>query len=231
MDLTMKPRILYMGDSHGDTWVYIKRENLLSEFDLEVCRVSAATAIGLLSEDSASRCNKKFRRYLAWCDRDLEPFDVIILGLGEVDCNCAFWLRYYDKNIPIDDQIEKAVDNMMRFVKEYMPIGPRILFAGPILPASGHRRKTKRNHTVKEDRKKRQEVTLKYNNLLKETAEKNNHLYMDINDKILDPETGFVQEKLCWNRRNYHLMFSAAAPLWIDRFREVYFGKIAKEGD
>ena len=105
--------VLVLGDSHASVfrdWRFLMCFPL-SHFDL--CVVTGATASGLENPNSKTQAYSLFKQCFY-----SEPFDVVIVMLGEVDCGFVIWYRAEKYKESIDEAFQKAVDAYINFLDE-----------------------------------------------------------------------------------------------------------------
>ena len=217
----MIQRIAYLGDSHANTWFYIKDQKLISTHLLHVCKASTASALGVLNKNSQSKAHRMFRRFMNKYTNKKKHLSIVIIGLGEVDCNCTFFLRLYKRKIKIKEQIDEATNRLITFANKFCQQS-LIMFAGPILPSCSNPQGCHRHqHHIKENQTARTQITLAFNSQLKSKASNNNHLYFDINNKLIDHGTKLIDRSFCINQDDHHLNIPAVAPLWVKALNDT----------
>jgi len=213
----MKPKIAILGDSHTDNWLYVKQKSLLPEFILCISKASTASATGVMNKKSKSQSRKVFKKFIRKYYKANKKFDLAVIELGEVDCNCTFWLKLHDQGISLDEQVKVTVDRMTTFVDYYLS-DTKVVFMGAILPVIETQKGTTRHgHIINESQQERTDLTNKFNAHLKSKVK----YYFDINDMLVNPKTGLISPEYR-NNIDHHLSHKTVAPLLIQRLKETH---------
>ena len=212
-------KILVVGDSHTDVFNYCNKKQQNIHF--EVVKVGGATAQGAVNPNSTTNALSIFTQKLNNIKHD--NFKYIIINLGEVDCGFVIWYRKNKYNIGIEDQLKITTDNLFNFINlEILPHFEcsKIIINGSVLPTI--KDNTDKNYLsgarseINVSQIDRTELTIKYNNILKNYSLINGHNYMDITNYILDNETKVVN-KIFLNKNifDHHLNDENTYNLWL----------------
>lgn len=218
--------ILVFGDSHTDVFEY--SNNKQKHFNFEICEVPGATAQGMVNPNSKTNALPIFAKKMS--DIDKKNYDKIMIMLGEVDCGFVIWVRSKKYGITIEEQIDCCVNNLFNFIKEHVITkgykAEDVIICGSVLPTirdnANKRFLNGARSKVTASQKERTDVTLDYNNKLKQECETNGYYYIDITDTILNTETGIVNGRyLNKNPYNHHLNNLTTYKLWIDKMKKT----------
>jgi hypothetical protein len=212
-------KILVLGDSHAEVFNYCNKKQQNIHF--EVVTVAGATAQGAVNPNSTTNALSIFKQKLNNINHD--NFKYIIINLGEVDCGFVIWYRKNKYNIGIEDQLKITTDNLFNFINlEILPQFEysKIIINGSVLPTI--KDNTDKNYLsgarseINVSQIDRTELTIKYNNILKNYSLINGHNYMDITNYILDNETKVVNTIfLNKNIFDHHLNHENTYNLWL----------------
>lgn len=197
-----KIKILILGDSHIHIFSTINNPLL----DIRICKRQSATAYSLMKPESKSNSYNFFRKFLRneetpnmnhpeeifFADMGIQP-NYIGIMLGEVDYRSLVF-----KKDPSNykNTLSKSVKSIEQFCNEYIyPLiaKDKILILAPTLPKSMEENWIKKYPNI--DLKKTTEYALFYYRKLKEMANKEGFIYLDITEDIYDKNTGVAYEK------------------------------------
>ena len=212
-------KILVFGDSHVNIFKYCN--DMQKNIYFEVIAVGGATAQGSVNPNSNTNALKKFKEKLTKINH--KDFEYVIINLGEVDCGHLIWYRKDKHNISIEEQLKITTDNLFKFIKlEILPKfnSSKIIVNGSILPTI--KDNTDKNYLkgtrseINVSQIDRTNLTLEYNNILKNNCLINKYNYMDITNHILDNNTKLISD-IFLNKDIYdhHLDSSLTYNLWL----------------
>jgi hypothetical protein len=212
-------KILVLGDSHVEVFNYCNKKQQNIHF--EVVMVGGATAQGAVNPNSTTNALSIFKQKLNNIKHD--NFKYIIINLGEVDCGFVIWYRKDKYNIGIEDQLKITTDNLFNFINlEILPHFEfsKIIINGSVLPTikdnTDKKYLTGARSEINVSQIDRTELTIKYNNILKNYSLINGYNYMDITNYILDNETKVVNTIfLNKNIFDHHLDNENTYKLWL----------------
>ncbi len=212
-------KILVLGDSHAEIFNYCNKKQ--QNINFEVVIVGGATAQGSVNPNSTTNALSIFKQKLNNIKHD--NFKYIIINLGEVDCGFVIWYRKNKYNIGIEDQLKITTDNLFNFINlEILPHfeSSKIIINGSVLPTIKDNTDKKylkgARSEINVSQIDRTELTIKYNNILKNYSLINGYNYMDITNYILDNETKVVNTIfLNKNIFDHHLDNENTYNLWL----------------
>jgi hypothetical protein len=212
-------KILVLGDSHSEVFNYCNKKQRNIHFEVVV--VGGATAQGAVNPNSSTNALSIFKQKLNNIKHDI--FKYIIINLGEVDCGFVIWYRKNKYNIGIEDQLKITTDNLFNFINlEILPHFEfsQIIINGSVLPTikdnTDKKYLTGARSEINVSQIDRTELTIKYNNMLKNYSLINGYNYMDITNYILDNKTKVVNTIfLNKNIFDHHLDNKNTYNLWL----------------
>jgi len=217
-----KPKMFVFGDSHARVFNYIN-SNYERDFNFNVTAIGGATAQGLANPRSKTDALKIFNEKI---DLYCKKSDFLFFFLGEVDCGFVIWYRSQKYNESIGIQFERSLKNYEQFLNAIKMKGYRNIFIiETILPTifDGFEGQIAHERSeVKVSLKKRTELTIKYNERLKEIAAINNFGFVKITKDILDRSTGLIKISLLnKDKTNHHLEESKFASILVKKFKSI----------
>ena len=217
-----RKKLICLGDSHVEIFNYIKIQNLLKEFDIEVLSVSGATAMGIVNPNSQTNAFKIFWEFLSGKDKN----SYIVLQLGEVDCGFVIWYRAKKYQLTVQEQFEYSLKNYFIFIKKIHKKFKNIILTGSVIPTIKENQDfgevANLRKKVKVSLLERTKLTQNYNLELKKFAKKLNIFYFDIIDDVINKSSGVVNEKfLNENKFDHHLSFSKTAGFWVKKIKDL----------
>ena len=204
-----KKSILALGDSHTGVFKHINKKRLMHDVEFNVVTVHGATAQGANNPNSKTNALAKFKEKLA----SEKKHDGVMVMLGEVDCGFVIWYRKEKYNTSIEEQLDNSVTKLFEFIdnevrtkydaEQITVIGVNLptLF-DHVIPGAKLRREFYGLGTLKE----RTQLTLMYNDSLKNECIKRRYNYTDIVKETMDPTSQVVDKQyLRPNERDHHI--------------------------
>jgi hypothetical protein len=163
--------LLALGDSHLDALKFAADLGLLLSEDNEFCIVPGATAVGLRNPNSLTDAINIFRETL----KNKNKSSYVLTHLGEVDCGFVIWWRAQKYGDSIHKQFNESINAYRDFINEILSFGyEKICISAASLPTI---RDGIDFGTIANKRSEiqvsiydRTQLTLEYNNALKEFA-------------------------------------------------------------
>lgn len=232
-------KILILGDSHAR--VYFGSTNLRgnlkpedyrmncvqSDYHFDVHFVSGATAQGAVNPGSKTQALSIFKKTLSTINPD--DYDYIAIMLGEVDCGFVIWYRSEKYSISVDDQLNLTTKNLFDFLdQEVAPLFPpnKIILLGSVLPTiKDNQNWGKIAHlrsSIKATQLERTNLTLRYNDILKQQSSILGFNYIDITGDTLNKNTHLIDDNyLNSNKNDHHLSFKKIWKFWINKLKTI----------
>ncbi|WP_148293859.1 hypothetical protein [Azospirillum sp. B4] len=205
-----------MGDSHVRYFRKARENGYFHGRIVSVCEVRGATAVGMRNPKSKSDALRTFRRVIAPLPRD----SILLIHLGEVDCGYLIWCRAQEYGETIEQQMTASLAAYDDFVGELQSLGfTRIILSGATLPAIADNHAwgevAMERRQVHASLRERTDLTLRYNEALRDMATRRGLRYADITADLLDPETGVLRPDYRHRDLNdHHLDNDRAALCW-----------------
>jgi len=208
--------VYYLGDSHVRYFKRAAKLGLLAPHELSGVEVGGATAVGMRNPNAKTNALGRFRDWI----RDKPRTATVVFHLGEVDCGYVIWYRADKHHEPVELQMKNSVDAYFEFIDELRDLGfRRIIITGATLPTITDRDQVGevvvKRSSITATQKERTELTLRYNDSLRRGAAARHLPYVDIDQDVLDPATGVVDERMRNpNPEDHHMNGPVAAVLW-----------------
>lgn len=215
--------VYYLGDSHVRYFKKAAKAGLLAPHELTGVEVGGATAVGMRNPNSKTDAIGRFRKWIN--DRSREA--IVVFHLGEVDCGYVIWYRADKYDEPVELQMKNSIDAYFEFVDELRELGfRRIVITGATLPTITDDDQIGevviKRSAITATQKERTDLTLEYNRSLREEAARRGLPFVDVDQDVLDPSTGVVDDRMRNpNPEDHHMNKSLAAVFWAKRLREA----------
>lgn len=215
--------IYYLGDSHVRYLKKAAKLGLLAPHELSGVEVGGATAVGMRNPNAKTNALGRFRNWI----REKPRTAIVVLHLGEVDCGYVIWYRADKYDEPVELQMDSSIAAYFEFVDELLDLGfRRIIITGATLPTITDDDQVGevvvKRSSITATQKERTELTLEYNAALRREAEARGLPYVDIDEDVLDPATGVVDERMRNpNPKDHHMNGPLAAVHWSRRLHEA----------
>lgn len=184
-----------IGDSHIQNFEYLAREYLLPRTDLRFCVVQGATNMGLANPHSQTQAMPIFMEYL----NKVAPADHVVFCLGEVDCGFVIWYRADKHGTSVQEQFELSLANYFGLIDAYLKkLQPaNVIVCSTPLPTIPDHQLVKgevanKRLSISATQKERTELTIEYNGRLNDFCRKRGIHYLDLQQEMLDSQTGVV---------------------------------------
>ena len=215
---SQKKSILVLGDSHTGVFNHINKKRLMPDVEFKVVTVGGATAQGACNPNSKTNALAKFRQKLS----SEKKHDGVMVMLGEVDCGFVIWYRKEKYNTSIEEQLDNSVTKLFEFIDNEVRTkydAEQITVIGANLPTVFdhvmHGAKVRRDFNGLGTLKERTQLTLMYNDSLKNECIKRRYNYIDIVNETINPTARVVDKQyLRPNERDHHLSEAKTALFW-----------------
>jgi len=194
--------------------------------------VNGATALGIKNPNSKTNAMYIFDYWKRFFRSD----SYILFMLGEVDCGFLVWFLAGERSQSVDDLFFKAFDNYIQFIDSVSAsAGHKIIVSAPLptikdgvyLGEIANLRKS-----ISVSQKERTNLTIKFNDELRNWTTKKSIKYVGLDDLVLNIETGIIQEKyLNRDKRNHHYDLSSFIRLLASQLSKNIFPKFPNGED
>jgi len=201
--------IVVIGDSHSRIWCKINGsvggENLLPNIKIHCRSIMSASAQGLINKDSKTGAGNLFLNYI----NSFKNIDFLMIQVGNVDMD---FILPRTNGRTADEQIAISISAMEEYLKLLPIANNKKIVVGVQIPTiddahiNGY---VPGNNAIHINRTNN---TLKYNEILKKTVTEKSALFLDINEFIINKETGvFNKEFVGIHEWDNHVGSKAAA--------------------
>jgi len=195
-DLTGISVIHCIGDSHAGVFNYYRSHRVFNNTVFKVFSIGGATASGINNYNSETNARRYFDRYLKCTKKN----HTLLFSLGEVDCDYVLWMKFKKDHTSIDYQLYNAVNNYIKFLDHIKHIGYEniIVYSVPyptIKKNESHSLVSKIRKNANIGIKKRTDLTIKFNHLIKKYCKNYGITYLDIARTLLNVKTGLIDDK------------------------------------
>lgn len=212
-------------DSHGKILLYVQRKNIVKK-RFNVSLVGGATASGLANPNSVTGAMKRFKSYAY---QNINKNDPVLFMLGEVDCGFTIWHKVEKEGKNLEDCLDIACDNYQAFITEIYNMSRGEVHIISAIPTSLGPEDdigdvaNYRKH-ISASKKARTELSIRFNSRMKDFAISNNYNFIDIDDQLIDPETGVLNEKYRnEDESDHHLSDVMLAPVFQEMFKKISY--------
>ena len=239
MKIVDKKQILILGDSHareyfGSTNLKgklkpkdLRMNHVQADYHFDVHCVSGATAQGAVNPSSKTQALSIFKKTLSIINPD--NYSHIAIMLGEVDCGFVIWYRSEKYSIPVEDQLKLTTKNLFDFLdQEVVPLfSPnKIILIGSVLPTIKDNQNwgeiAHLRGSIKATQLERTNLTLRYNDILKQKSSTLGSNYIDITRDTLNKNTHLIDDNyLNSNKNDHHLSFEKTWKFWIKNLNKT----------
>lgn len=209
--------IYAIGDSHAGVFKKIP--------PIKVCTVPGATNMGLKNPRSKTLARPQFDSFL----ENIKKEDNLIFLMGEVDCGFVIWYRVEKYNDTLESQMEESLSNYFSFIGSYINRCRKIIVCDAPPPTISDNKKQfsevakirNQRLALKVSRKKRTDLTLRYNEKIKNFCSQNSLIHIEYAKECLG-ENGIVDPKwLNVDKTDHHLNDEKFVKLMKIKLKEV----------
>lgn len=202
-------KIHFIGDSHTEVFWDMEFSPLYFwRLTPKIKVVHGATASGLANPNSKTQALSIFEDYLK---EEVKKNDYVVFQLGEVDCGFAIWHRSEKHGLSIQKQTQLAINNYFNLIQKSSAInGKKTILCGAVLPTiqedSNFGEVANLRKEIKASIKERTLLTLNFNRMLRQFADKNCLAFIDLDRYLLNEKTSIIHSKfLHKDSTNHHL--------------------------
>ena len=202
-------KIHFIGDSHTEVFWNMEFSPLYFwRLTPKIKVVHGATATGLANPNSKTQALGIFENYLK---EEVKKDDYVVFQLGEVDCGFAIWYRAEKHGLSIQKQTQLAIDNYSSLIQKSSAINDKkTIICSAVLPTiqegNNFGEVANLRKEVKANIKERTQLTLEFNRMLRQFADKNRLTFMNLDKFLLNKKTSIIHSKfLHKDSTNHHL--------------------------
>ena len=226
--LTKIHQIVVIGDSH--VCVCDGRADFVL-FNKYFFDGSAPTAFNMAKESTYTWINSILKKY----NKDTS---LILFSAGEIDCRLHIFNQYKINNIPIEELIDKTVDNYCDFLDSIDNLNFSFCVLG--IPPCGRQDNNIFNFPFYGNREQRIEIFTSFNSKMKYACGGRNYNYIDMYSSTTDLE-GLIKEDYIenkewvekWGKHGTHLNYSAfrfVDDFLLEKYSGLYFSRKDRTG-
>ena len=200
--LLHRDHVLCLGDSHVAVMNHVRVPGVW----FRAKPVSGATASGVRNPQSTSQAMATFEKLLAHAPRWQE----ILLDLGEVDCGFLIWHRAKRRGLGVEEQLEHTLDTYAAFIADVAARGfKRTSVLSVALPTIGDDPSewgevASLRRVVTASQSERTELTLRYNELLRDRCDALGVPFIDATSGHRNPVSGLVDASFLRDSHHDH---------------------------
>lgn len=200
--------VYVFGDSHAEVFKRLNSKEYFRITRFDVCWVGGATAQGLRNPNSKTDALKIYKDKIQSIKKKKSK---LIFLLGEVDTGFVIWYRAHKYNENVEVQLQNSLSTFFEFIEWVQNEGFLNLYVMSVpLPTIKDGQNfgdvANARSEIKATQLQRTELTLKYNQLLKENSEKVGYKFISTDKYLMNPETNLIFDKfLNKDRTNHHL--------------------------
>ncbi len=212
--------IFCLGECHTKVFSYIGARYRSFKTPIVALPRRGATAAGLPKLRTETKSKLFFSTYLKY----VNPAATLIFCFGEVDCNLVIPFRMEKNNSTAEQEIQFCIRNYFTFLDSVRRKGfSRIVLYNVELPSqftTHHPKNPKR--TMRLDIRARTRITVRFNQVLRERCQERGFSFIDLEPRMLDPQTTLVREEFLTGDPSAHnLKLKALAPLVVEELRRL----------
>ncbi len=211
-------KLFILGDSHVRPARHALEQGWFGSIPWQVEEVGGATAVGLRHPTSKTQALLRFRE----CLLPFDPHTVPVFQLGEVDCGFVIWVRAQRHNESVAQQLAESLQAYRNFLLAMRNTGyERLIVTSAMLPTLpdgaldgvvAHLRRE-----VKATMRERTDLTLEYNERLKQICHQDNLLFADFTTHLLDPATRTIKDSYRHpDPADHHLHPEHGGRIWVE---------------
>jgi hypothetical protein len=201
--LSNKKKLLVIGDSHTSVFNCKKFKREMSDkYNSFVVTVGGATVTGLSNPNSQTNSKQIFDEYLQF----LKP-DVVVILLGEVDVGFLLWHQSQKYNKNIEELLGFCVNKYDTFLALHTGKTSTIVVSVPLPTIKDDQdwgEIATARKSIKATQRQRTELTLSFNQQLKQLCKNRNLFYIDLDAESLGPDNLVTSNLLSKDKNDHH---------------------------
>jgi len=227
MNISKKPNVFVVGDSHAECFkMATKQDDLLLNF-VGAAAMPGKSAQGLNKQNNLDLCMNRLRL--------LQEDRIEYLGLlfGEIDCAYTILSRMGRNGTTEEEEMDFAINGIMKVARHLSTEkSKRTIILLPIIPLISDYSKPGIFTTLAQRMqdlapyKERTNRLLLFNKKLEDQAIAQGYLVADINNRLLDLDTGVAKEEYQDNKAAWHhLGMKNALLFWTEEIVRIVIGE------
>ena len=212
LKLSNKKRLLVIGDSHTTVFNCTDFKHAVSDkYNSFVVTVGGATVSGLSNPNSHTNSKQIFDEYLQF----LQP-DVVVILLGEVDVGFLLWHQSQKHKKNIEELLGFCVNKYDNFLASHAGKTSTIVVSVPLPTIKDDQdwgEIANARKSIKATQRQRTDLTLSFNQQLKQLCKSRNLFYMDLDAESLGPDNLVTSNLLSKDNNNHHYDNARYLPL------------------
>lgn len=195
--------VLVLGDSHTSIFFHPALRRAYPKSFFNVINVGGATASGLDNPNSKTQASQRFAAALA----ETTARRMIVM-LGEVDTGFIIWYRAAKYGEPVEAMMDQAVEKYGDFLADVRARADSLLCVSTPLPTisddAGWGEVASARKEVTATQQERTELTLRFNQRVREYCESHDIAFIDLDDASLGSDGLVRPELLHADPRDHH---------------------------
>lgn len=214
--MSIEETLVFVGDSHAKTMAAACRRGYFGNVKYKMVSVVGATAVGLRHPLSKTQSLQKFRLHLF----PYNPNYIPVFQMGEVDCGFLSWYRAEKYNDPILKQIDESLSAYIAFLRECRDAGyGNLIVASAVLPTYRDGQVdgevARLRLAVKATQRQRTDLTIVYNERLKNLCKSESIDFVDSTPVFLDMSSMLIKDRFRKkDTGDHHLVVKEAGKVW-----------------
>lgn len=211
----VRRNVLVLGDSHVRVFEHAIFFLAFPDTRLEVVHSKGGSAIGILNPRSTSGARRMFADAL-----DGGDWDLVMIGLGEVDTAYALWRQAEYHGVPVVKMFERSIAAYLQYLEELRSRYPLVVI-GATYPTLGEIPETTdpvlaQRKLVHASQRQRTELALEFNRRIGAWCAEHGVPHLDTATEALGPD-GLVRETWKVRRRLDHHYAKGPYARWMVR--------------